>query len=193
MENLKDDLIKNVTEKIKDNKIKMKPKFYFVLHGFLISSFILILFLAALYVGNFVLLIFHEHQEAIDFLHINSFDLHKFLDFLRMVPGLLILLFLVFVLSLYKLIKEYAFVYRKNILYIILILLTLLIVAVINIHIFLDRNFDRIKFGEKGELPVIFYLHKYYRMGHLPPLPLKKFQVPIKDLQNDVFLNRSQN
>lgn len=182
MENLKDDLIKNVTEKIKDNKIKMKPKFYFVLHGFLISSFILIIFLAAIYVGNFVLLIFHEHQEAIDFLHINSFDLRKFLEFLSMVPGLLILLFFVFTLSLYKLIKEYAFVYRKNIIYIILILLTLLILAVINLHIFLDKNFDKIKFGEKGEVPVVKYLHKYYRKAHLPPLLPKNFKNGVKEV-----------
>lgn len=185
MENLKDDLIKKINEKIKDNKIKMKPRFYFVLHGFVLISFILILFLAALYIGNFILLIFHEHQEAIDFLHINSFDFHKFLDFLRIIPGLLILLLFIFIFSLYKLIKDYAFVYRKNILYIILFLFLVLMVAVINIHLFLDRNFDRIKFGERGELPGIIYLHEYYRGNELRSLYLKTLP-PLRNLKNKI-------
>jgi glycosyltransferase involved in cell wall biosynthesis len=191
MENLKEDLIKKINEKIKDNKIKMKPRFYFVLQGFLLMSFILIIFLGALYIGNFILLIFHEHVEAIDFLHIDSFDFHKFLDFLRIIPGLLILLLLVFIFSLYKLIKGHSFVYRKNILYIILILFLILIITVMNIHLFLDRNFDRIKFGEKGELPVVFYLHKYYRGVKLPPPPilLRNFPNQVKVLENRAVLD----
>lgn len=184
MENLKDDLIKKINEKIKDNKIKMKPRFYFVLQGFLLMSFILIIFLGALYIGNFILLIFHEHQEAIDFLRINSFDLHKFLEFLRIVPGLLILLLFIFIFSLYKLIKDHSFVYRKNILYIISFIFLILVIVVMNIHIFLDRNFDRIRFGEKGEVPVVFYLHEYYRRGHFLPLISNALLNHSKDLDD---------
>ena len=170
MENLKDDLIKKINEKIKDNKIKMKPRFYFILKGFLIMSFISTIFLGALYVGNFILLIFHEHGEVMDFLRIDRFDFRKFLDFLKIIPGLLLLLLFMFVFSLYKLIKDYSFVYRKNVLYTILFLFLILILTVINIHRFLDRDFNRIKFGEKGELPGVIYLHKYYRGDRILPM-----------------------
>ncbi|MDQ1282070.1 MAG: hypothetical protein QG630_421 [Patescibacteria group bacterium] len=189
MENLKDDLIKKINEKIKDNKIKMKPKFYFVLQGFLLMSFILIMFLASLYIGNFILLIFHEHQESINFLRIDSFDFNNFLEFLKIIPGLLILLLFVFIFSLYRLIKDHAFVYRKNILYIILFLFLILTIVVINIHIFLDRNFDRIRFGEKGELPVVSYLHKYYRGNRLKPSGFKDLPNKSKVFRNREVLN----
>lgn len=193
MENLKESLTTKINEKIKDNKIKMKPRFYFILQGFLLMSFVLILFLAVIYIGNFILLIFHEHQEVLGFLHINSFDLNKFLEFLKIIPVLLILLLFIFVLSLYKLIKDHSFVYRKNILYSILFLFLIIILLVINIHIFLDKNFDRIKFGEKGELPGMIYLHKYYRKDHILPIISKEIKDFKKDIKERPILNRLQN
>lgn len=170
MENLKDNLINKINTQIKENKIKMKPKFFFIFQGFLLISFVFIMFLAILYIGNFILLIFHEHREALEFFHISNFNLHKFLDFIKMIPGLLILLFFIFTYSLYKLIKDYSFVYRKNILYTILVLFLILFVTIFNIHTFLDNDFKRIKFGEKGEIPGMIYLHKYYRKEHMPLL-----------------------
>ena len=119
MQNLKEDLINKINKKIKENKIKMKPKIFFILKGFLLTSFLLIFFLAAIYIGNFILLIFHEYRDVVNDLNISKFDFYKFLNFLKMIPGLLIIFFIIFVFSFYKLIKEHSFVYRKSRLYII--------------------------------------------------------------------------
>lgn len=171
MENLKADLIEKINTKIKENKIKMKPRIFFMFRGFLVMSFVLILLLASVYIGNFILLIFHEHNEVLDMPHVNPFHFHEFLEFLKIIPGLLILLLIIFIVSLYKLIKDHAFVYRKNILYIIGVLFLILIATVINIHIFLDNDFKKIRSGERGGLPPINFLHKYYRGNKMLPSP----------------------
>jgi len=159
----KENFIKNIENKIKDKKIKMKPKWHFVFKGILIVSFVFILLLATLYIGNFILLIFHEHKVAFDHINVNPSGFRMFLEIIRTIPLLLLFLVSVFLFSLYKLIKDYSFVYRKNVLYVVLFLLFVVIVTILNIHVFLDRGYKMARFGERGEIPFLQNVHKYYR------------------------------
>ena len=180
MQNLKESILEKVEGKIKSKNIKMKPKWYFIFKSILVISFFCILFLATIYIGNFILLIFHEHKEVFDSLNINPFNFFRIMEFVKTIPMLLFLLVIVFIFSLYKLIKDYAFVYRNNFLYVTLILILAILFIVINIHIFLDKDFRAAKFGERGELPFIRYLHSYYR----PDFMLKDMNLPDADLHN---------
>ena len=166
--NKKDNLIKNIEEKIREGKVKMKPKWFFVFKGIIMISFVFILLLSAIYLGNFILLIFHEHRTVVDSLGLNPFDVRKLLDFIKLIPIILVALILLFVFSSYRLIKDYAFIYRKNFVYVIFALLILVFAVVINFHLFLDRDFRFAKFGERGEIPFLQDVHKYYRPDFMP-------------------------
>ncbi|MEI6352794.1 MAG: hypothetical protein WCO35_02565 [Candidatus Nomurabacteria bacterium] len=159
----KENFIKNIEDKIKDKKIKMKPKWHFVFKGILIISFVFILLLATIYIGNFILLIFHEHKIAFDAVNINPSIFKMFLEIMRTVPLLLLFLVSIFLFSLYKLVKDYSFVYRKNVLYVVLFLLFVVIVTILNIHVFLDQGYKMARFGERGEVPFLQNVHRYYR------------------------------
>lgn len=161
-------LAEKLEEKIKEGKIKMKPKWFFVLKTIFNISFIFILFLGAIYLGNFILFIFHEHKTIFDSLNVNPFNADKILNFVKMIPGLLFLLLIIFIFTLYKLIKDFAYIYRKNFLYIVFILLILVISAVVNFHFIFDKDFRFARFGEKGEMPFLQGVHKYYRPDFYP-------------------------
>ena len=183
---------KKIEEAIRDKKIKMKPRWYFVFKSIMIISFISILLLAMIYVGNFILFIFHEHKRAFDILNIDPFGFRAILEFIKTIPALLILLIILFIFSLYKLIKEYSFVYRKNILYIILFLIVFIVAAVANIHLFLDREFQIARFGERGEIPFLQNVHRYYlgdkfleNENNLPPVQI----LPPADPRDMRFVN----
>lgn len=153
-------IAKKIEEAIKNKKIKMKPRWYFILKSVLVLSLFLILLLITFYLSDFVFLIFHEYNKYIDKIVV--------LEFLKVVPLILVLLIIVFLFSLYKLIHDYSFVYRKNILYVILCLLLAIVVILINVNIFLDKDFKFARFGEKAEVPFLQNIHKYYLVDKMP-------------------------
>ncbi len=163
MEYIKNNLIQKIEDKIKKENIKMKPKWFFILKTVLNISFVLILFLATVYVLNFVFFIFYDHKSIFDALHLSPFEVKNLFDFLKMIPVFLIFLIFIFIFSLYKLIDNYAFIYRKRKLYIILFIFIFIFITVFNMHKFLDRDFKMARFGERGEFPILQNVHKYYR------------------------------
>ncbi|MFO0743885.1 MAG: hypothetical protein U0469_02435 [Candidatus Paceibacterota bacterium] len=170
MEINKEKIVKKIEEVIKSKKLKMRPRWYFVLKTILIMSFSLILFLITIYLTDFVFFIFHEHQKFVPSM--------AFTDFLKTIPVIILLLIILFLFSLYHLVSEYSFVYRKNILYVILILLMSIILIIVNLNIFIDKDFKVARFGEKGEVPFLQNVHKYY-IGD-----------KYKNLKKDLFLEK---
>jgi hypothetical protein len=73
-----------IKEKIRAGEIKMKPKLYFILKGILIFTFIAILFLSIIYIGNFVGLILHERNDIYDL--VKEFNTKNFFLFIKALP-----------------------------------------------------------------------------------------------------------
>lgn len=178
MENQKNNLVEKIENKIKQNKIKMKPRWHFIFKTAMIISFVCILLLVIIYIGNFILFIFHEQGQVVDVLSVGHSSARSILEFIKSIPVLLVLLISIFIFSLFKLVKDYAFVYRRNIFYLIFFFIIFVVTIVVNIHMFLDREFQMARFGEKGEIPFLQNVHKYY-LGDR-----KKFQQKVFTGQN---------
>lgn len=183
MNQIKNNLIQKIENRINKENIKMKPKWYFIFKSILNISFVLILLLAIIYLGNFIYFIFYDHKSILDSFHLNFFEMKNFFDFLKIIPIILILLAIVFIISLYKLIDEYSFVYRKRKFYMIFGLFIFIILAVFSVHMFLDKDFKMARFGERGELPLLQNIHRHYRGDNflqnppLPPIPQDRIDI----------------
>ncbi len=115
----KNNIIDKVLNKIKSGEVKMKPKMYFILKTVLI----MIGFLAA---GLFVLFLisfigFHLRASGVWFLP--GFGLRGFRTFFSYLPWLLILIAALSIIVMETLLKRFAFVWRKPIIYSLLVVI----------------------------------------------------------------------
>ncbi len=102
-----------VLEAIKHGKIKMRPRWHFVLKGVLLILGIILAFLFLLYLVSFML--FTMQQGGGWFAPV--FGMRGWLLFLRSLPLLLMLVAGIFIVVLEMLVRKYSFAYRKPLLY----------------------------------------------------------------------------
>lgn len=98
---------------IKSGRVKMRPKWYFFLRAALVIVGAAFLFLTVLYLTSFI--IFMLRQTGV--LFVPAFGLRGLWVFLVSLPWLLIGAALLFILILEVLVKQYAFAYRRPLLY----------------------------------------------------------------------------
>jgi len=145
--------MKNIIDKIKKGEIKMKPKAHFVLRTLLIVLGTSVGFLFALYLTSFILF----SMQAVCGL----------MPILISLPWLLIFLSVALIIVLEILTKQFSFVYRRPVLYIVLVIIISVLFGsfVVNktkVHPFL---FDR---AEKHRLPIMGPMYRGYGKPVLP-------------------------
>lgn len=146
-----------VLEAIKEGKLIMKPKWHFVLRAVLRVLAILILFFILVYLLNFIGLVTHEKEFNI--LDLSPRGMHAFMT---AIPWVIVLLSMFLLLVFYILVKKYAFVYRKPLLYGFFGLVLVVVFAGLVVHI-VDAKFRFARFGEGERVPVLGPMHRYYR------------------------------
>lgn len=114
-----------VLETIKNGKIKMRPRWQFILRAALIATGGIILLLTILYLVSFI--IFTSRETGAWF--VPAFGIGGWYAFLVSLPWLLIILSLIFITVLELLVRHYAFAYRRPLLYSMLAIVFLVIVS----------------------------------------------------------------
>jgi hypothetical protein len=149
--------ISEILSKIKQGNIKMRPKWYFILHGSLILIGGVLLGMALLYLGSFIL--FTLRRTGV--LFAPGFGFQGWYIFLISLPWFLIVLSLIFVVILELLVRHYAFAYRRPLLYSLLGILVFVlfggfIVNQTSLHRDLMRSADR------DDLPFAGQMYRAY-------------------------------
>lgn len=148
-----------VLKKIKSEKVKMRPKIYFVLRGVLIALSIVFVILFVLYLVSFVF--FSLRISGVWYLP--RFGFPGLGIFLVSFPWLLIVIAILLIIVLEVLVKRFSFTYRRPILYsilgiVILVFLVSFIIGRTQLH---SELFWR---AREGRLPVIGEFYRGYGM-----------------------------
>lgn len=149
----------NILAPIKDGKVKMRPRWYFVILAalYLVGVILAILFL--LYLVSFVIFIFQ--QSNLWFLP--RFGLRGMHEFLISLPWILIFLAILFIIILEVLVKRYSFVYRRPLIYSTIGIIVFAIVGGLLIVLtpFHNGLFEQ---ARRNRLPFAGGLYRYYGM-----------------------------
>jgi len=121
--NEKNNIREKVMEAIQSGKVKMKPRWRFVLNSSLFILGVFIILFLLLYLVS--LMAFSVRQTGLDFAP--GFGGRGWIYFLRYFPWLLILLCLIFLGILEVLVKKFAFAYKKPLLYSVLGIIVIVI------------------------------------------------------------------
>lgn len=120
-----------IFDTIKSGKVKMRPRWYFILQATLGIVASVVLFFAIIFLTIFTVFIQHETGAGLAV----SYGLTGWLIFLRALPWTLILTAIVFIILLAILAKRYAFVYQRPLIYalmgivVLVVIFTLIITA----------------------------------------------------------------
>ncbi|MEA3344458.1 MAG: hypothetical protein U9Q16_02140, partial [Patescibacteria group bacterium] len=109
----KSSMSKEITDKIKVNEIKMRPKIYFILKSILIVLIILFFAFFALYLISFI--VFSLKATGVWFLP--KFGFGGIFIFFKSLPWLLILIAAILIIILELFVKRFSFAYRKPLIY----------------------------------------------------------------------------
>ena len=96
-----------VLNKINSGELKMRPKFYFVLQGFLTAATAILLFMISIFLISFIFYLLRVNNADRE-------DLHLFLQFF---PWILIGAALLITIALSLILKKYSFAYHKPLLF----------------------------------------------------------------------------
>lgn len=150
------DMQGRVMEAIKDGRVKMRPRWHFILKSTLFILGVFIILFLLLYFVSFTA--FSVHQTGLDFAP--GFGSRGWIDFLRYFPWVLALLCLIFLGVLEVLVRKFSFAYKKPLLYSALLIMFLaglggIAVAQTSFHPGLAR------FARQNNLPFApaFYRH----------------------------------
>ncbi len=158
MNDFKEKLIK----KIQSGEIDMKPKWHFVLKTILLISGIVLSALLAIYLLSFIF--FTLHRSGLIFAP--GYGMRGLGIFITASPWLLIVLAIIFLTTLYILVKKYSFSYKRPLLY--SMIGVLFLVSLASFALERTQMHDRIQsFAEKTNLPGI---SPFYRstLGQTP-------------------------
>jgi hypothetical protein len=109
----KKDVRQNIMNAIQGGRIKMRPKWHFVLKSALFILGVFIVLFLLLYFVSFTA--FSVHQTGLDFAP--GFGSRGWFDFIRYFPWFLVLLCIVFLGILEVLVRKFSFAYKKPLLY----------------------------------------------------------------------------
>ncbi len=106
-------LIKRVLEQVRNGRVKMRPKSYFILRTILVVLIVCLVALFVLYLVSFI--VFNLRTSGVWFLP--KFGFGAMGVFFRSLPWLLIVIALVLIIVLEVFVKRFPFAYRRPILY----------------------------------------------------------------------------
>ena len=151
----KSSIANNVIHQIKDDKIKMRPKIYFILKSVAIALGIFFVALFILYLISFI--IFALRASGVWYLP--GFGLRGIGASFVLLPWLLILISVILIIILEILVKHFAFAYRKPVLYSILFVIAFALLG----SFIIDRaglQSGLFKRAEQGNLPFAGELYR---------------------------------
>ncbi len=154
----KNSLKEKILKEIKSGKVKMKPKFHFVLRAGLWILGIIMTFAAALYLISFAFFVLARSGMF----HLPRFGFRGVMAFLFDFPWFLVFAALVFIVLVEILVKHYAFAYRRPLLYSVLGVVGLVLVLgfIVRATSFHDGLFRR---ADRGGLPLFGALYRGFR------------------------------
>ena len=164
--------IQNIKEKIlgyvKEGKVAMKPKWYFILRSILRIVVILIIFLIIIYFVSFFSLVLSERET------LRALDLRPkgIREFLFAIPWLIVFLSLIMLAVLEFLVNKFSFVYKRPLVYSLFAIICFVLLTGFALSK-IDRQYMFARFGEKPEVPIFGPMHKFYR-GELDKRPFNK-------------------
>lgn len=103
----------HILETIKTGQVKMRPKWHFALKAALVVLGAAIIFLTVLYLASFI--IFALRQTGV--LFVPAFGIEGWFAFFSHLPFFLIFLVIIFIAVLELLVRNFAFAYRRPLLY----------------------------------------------------------------------------
>ncbi len=147
-----------ITALIEEGKIKMKPRWYFVLKSILKILFIVVSFLIVLYFASFMVLVSREKLAFAG----NPGSFLAWSKFIFSLPWLIFMFALGMLVVLEILVRKYSFVYKKPIAYTLFIFI-FLVVLFSFVMSKIDRQSRIPRWGEDPRVPVFGPMHRYYR------------------------------
>lgn len=149
------DIKNSILEKIKKGDIKKIPKFIFDLKKMLWALLAVVIFLAVLFIGSFIIFVLQFSGLA----NLPNFGIFGFQILMGNFPWILLFLFFVLVLILEILVRRYAFSYKRP-----LIFSFLIIVAIVSSASFLAWKAslqERIYANFKDDTVLQYFYNKY--------------------------------
>jgi hypothetical protein len=150
----------SVLAQISKRGLRQKPKWKFIFQSTLLVLVTTTLVLLTLYIFSFIVLVGKE-QEVVRLLGLGP----RFtLEFIQVMPWLLVLLLISVFVVLQTLIRYFDFGYRRPVFY--TLIGTILLTGVVSYGYFkLDPEGRVVRFGEEGGVPVLGSAHSSYRDG----------------------------
>jgi len=142
---------------IASGKLKMKPRWHFILQAALLIVGIFIIFLTLLYLSSCI--IFLLHQSGVWFLP--SFGFRGVYAFISHLPWLLLLFLIVFMVLLEILIKRYSISYRSPLIYTILGIVLIVVIGGFCVQM-TDFHLNLSRFAQDNRLPLAEPFYRHY-------------------------------
>ena len=108
----KKNIEQSVLTAIKSGRVKMRPRWQFVLRATLIAVGVIVMFLALLYLVSFILFVLHQTGAWF----VPAFGPSGWFAFFHRLPWVLIGLAILFIIILEVLVRRYAFAYQRPLL-----------------------------------------------------------------------------
>jgi len=102
-----------ILQAIREGTVSMRPRWYFIVRGFLAGLGLFIVFLVSLYFASLLLFV----MRGYGIIETPGFGMRGWLELLLALPWLLIALSMIFLGLSYLLVKQYAFIYRQPLIY----------------------------------------------------------------------------
>ena len=174
MEDKKEQLNNEIISQIKEGKVEMKPRWFFLLRAIfgILGTFLISLCLV--FLVSFIM--FGLRKSGIIFAP--EFGARGFFLFISSLPWILITFSAAFLLVLQILIKRYSFVYRKPIIYslVALVVITALICLILPSFTFHNAIFKSFRPENGAELPPVGKFYRNFGVPH-PPEVIRGFIV----------------
>jgi len=150
-----------IFDAIKTGKAKMRPKSYFVLQAILVVTGTVLLFAGLLYLASFVIFVLRQN----DTLSAAGFGVSGWYLLFRSLPWSVLLLSIALVLILALLLRRYAFVYQRPLVY---FLFGVLIFTALGSFFLAATSFQSIleRYASQNNVPL---MGGFYRFEDAPP------------------------
>lgn len=168
MEEKNEQLNKEILSQIKEGKVEMKSRWFFLLRTILGVLGVFILSLCLIFLVSFILFGLRKSGVALA----PGFGPQGFILFAMSLPWMLILITAAFLMVLEILIRKYSFVYKKPILYSLIgvFAVTTLITLLLPSFAFHNSIFRAYKPERGGEMPPVGKFYRGFGVPHPPDL-----------------------
>lgn len=175
-------LREKIIEKIGSGQVKMRPKFHFILKTLIMACGIFLAVLLILFLVSFI----GFHLRASGIWYLPTFGLRGFAVYLRLLPWFLIILSIILILLLEILTRKFSFVWRRPILY---SLIVIILIAIVGGFIIERTSFhpDLFLRAREGRLPLMGPMYRQFGM----PDPRNVYRGVVEEITEDGFKIRT--